>query len=331
MIASFDTDALPAAEGEVLEKLLKKIHEPYDPFQDWEDWRLWMLCIRGNVLDLTKAAPAYSPAIARMLAVSVMGLALHDLQKRHDTEGRELRRYAKTHPLLSAEEVPEDRLAYVDNWGFVHWQRQKRLIALIQLYEYLTQPVSDWMPPEIKQVNFPKPWLEYIDSFDLGFRMSLWGRTEHWNNAAHAQTTTELQSPSQASASNKQSISDLCRAPFSKADFSELLVRLGVIDSGNNCLTNDLKGPARGKRGAFIAAYRVLHRARLMEPATDSQVGEALRQEYKAELGTDALAHQLTANGSVSTQATADFKRAVDKSKAWLDEWKNRHNMTDNA
>ncbi len=331
MVPTFNIGALPAAEEAELEKLIKKIHEPYDPFQDYEDWRLWMLVMRANVLDLIKGAPNYAPVITRMLATSVMGLGLHDLQKKHDAEGRELRIYAKTHPLLSAEEVPKEGLAYVDNWGLVHWQRQKRLIALIQLYEYLTQLDSNWLPPEIKQINFPSPWLEYIDSFDSGFSLSLWGLTAHWDSVEPAQTTTESQKPTQVSTSNKHLISDLCRAPFSQADFSELLVRLGVIDSEGNCLTNHLKGPARSKRGAFTAAYRVLHRAGLLEPVTNSQLGEVLSNTYGAEMGVDVLSHELTANGMALTRTTADFRRAVDTCKEWLKEWKTRLNMPDNA
>jgi hypothetical protein len=333
MSLSFNQGALPAPEEAELENLIKKIHEPYpyDPFQDWEDWRLWMLSIRGHVLAFIKKSPDHLPVITRILATSVMSLALYDLQKKHDAEGRELRAYAKTHPLLSAEEVPKEGIAYVDNWGFVHWQRQKRLIAQIQLYEYLTQPNSDWLPPETKRVNLPMPWLEYINSFDAGFSMSLWGTTAHWSSAPPAQTTTESQNTHQATPSSKQFISDLCRPPLSQADFSELLVRLGAIDSEGNCLTNNLKGKASSKRGAFIAAYRVLHRADLLEPVTNSQLGEVLSNTYQAEMGAEVLSKELTGKGMAPENATSDFTRAVDICKEWLAEWKTRLKITDNA
>jgi hypothetical protein len=332
MIPAFNIGALPAAEEAELEKLLQIIHTHYDPFQDWEDWRLWMLAIRGKTLDLARVSPNYAPVITRMLANSVMGLAMHDLQKKHDTEGIELKMYAKTHPLLSAEEVPKEGFAYVENWGFIHWQRQQRLIALIQLYEYLNHPNSDWLPPETKQINFPSAWLAYINSFDTGFRLSLWGATAHWGNTSPAHINPNLQAARPA-LSAKLFVRDICRPPLCQDDFSDLLVRLGVIDSEGNCMTNHLKGPARSKRGAFTAAYRVLHRAGLLEPVSDSQLGEVLSNTYRAELGPDVLSYELTAKGMAPAlaKATASFIRAVDTCKEWLTEWKARLNMPDNA
>lgn len=118
-------------------------------------------------------------------------------------------------------------------------------------------------------------------------------------------------------------VAGLCQSGFTKADLNELLVRLAVLDSKGNCLTNDLRGKARGKRGAFTAAYRVLHRAGLLAPtATDREWAEAFKKEYKADLGTAVIAHKLTSHGQAASSSPGPFRRAVADADEWVESWK---------
>lgn len=119
-------------------------------------------------------------------------------------------------------------------------------------------------------------------------------------------------------------VAELCLGSFTTADLSNLLVRLAVLDTKGNCLTNELRGKARGKRGAFTAAYRVLHRAGLLAPvATDREWADAFRKEYKVELGADVITHQITPHGHAVDSTPIPFQRAVDDATVWVAEWKN--------
>lgn len=114
----------------------------------------------------------------------------------------------------------------------------------------------------------------------------------------------------------------LCCEPFTPADLKGLLLRLGVVNSAGTCLTNDLQGKARGQRGAFAAAYRVLHRAGLLNATiTDREWADVFKREYGADLGAGAIAHQLTAHGQAKNLTPGPFQKAVDKADVWVKEW----------
>lgn len=128
-------------------------------------------------------------------------------------------------------------------------------------------------------------------------------------------------------AAGASAVADLCRTDngFTLTDLSALLLRLAVIDAAGTCLTNKLRGKAQGKRGAFTAAYRVLHRAGLLNAtATDREWAGAFKVEYGADLGDDAIAHQLTAHGQAHDNAPGAFQKAVVTAHAWVSEWKAR-------
>ncbi|AWM34184.1 hypothetical protein DDQ68_16160 [Hymenobacter nivis] len=118
-------------------------------------------------------------------------------------------------------------------------------------------------------------------------------------------------------------VAELCCNGFAPPNLNDLLKRLKVIDTDGNCLTNKLLGKAQGKRGAFTAAYRVLHRAGLLAPtATDKVWADAFKKEYDANLGADVIAHQLTPHGQAPTSAPGPFQSAVADAIEWVNERK---------
>lgn len=120
-------------------------------------------------------------------------------------------------------------------------------------------------------------------------------------------------------------VADLCRNGFTPADLTNLLLRLAVVDAGGTSITNELRGKARGQRGAFTAAYRVLHRAELLAPtATDKLWAAAFQNEYGVTLGADVIAHQLTPHGHAQTLAPGPFRKAVADATEWVNVWKSR-------
>lgn len=138
-------------------------------------------------------------------------------------------------------------------------------------------------------------------------------------------TTEPLQPGSPALETPVPTVADLCRLPFTPADLSELLVRLKVISPAGTCLTNDLKGKAQGPRAAFTAAYRVLHRAGLLNPVVDDKTwATAFLQAYGAKLGKGAISHKLTVHGTAFTPAPLPFTEAVNTTREWVNEWQNR-------
>ena len=123
---------------------------------------------------------------------------------------------------------------------------------------------------------------------------------------------------------NAPTVADLCRLPFTPAGLNELLVRLKVISPAGTCLTNDLKGKAQGPRAAFTAAYRVLHRAELLNPVVDKVWAAAFLQAYGAKLGKCAISHKLTVHGTATAAAPLPFTEAVNIAREWVNEWQSR-------
>lgn len=118
-------------------------------------------------------------------------------------------------------------------------------------------------------------------------------------------------------------VAELCRPPFTKADLSNLLQHLRLIDSSGICLTNSLEGKGAGLRSKFTAAYRVLHRAQLMEStANDAEWASAFRTEYHAEIGETAQKHELTAHGKAVATSSLPFQKGVDEVNAWVINWR---------
>lgn len=137
---------------------------------------------------------------------------------------------------------------------------------------------------------------------------------------------TELQihqSSTPAPSLIRTTVDELCVSPFTKLDLDRLLQHLRLIDSQNNCLTNNLEGKGAGLRSKFTAAYRVLHRARLMEAtAYDAEWASAFRTEYHAEIGEAAQKHELTNHGKAVSTSSMPFKKGVDEVLAWVIDWR---------
>lgn len=176
-------------------------------------------------------------------------------------------------------------------------------------------------------------WQQLPSPSDVG---ELLAKVEHFFYCWHTFQEAEAGSPAATAtpapvadtphpAPDAPTVADLCHNGFIPHDLAELLQRLAVIDAAGNCLTNDLRGKGRGKRGAFTAAYRVLHRAGLLAPTvTDKEWAAAFKKEYGANLGADVIAHQLTAHAHAPQSAPGPFQRAVDDAAEWVAEWKSR-------
>ncbi|GAB3877145.1 hypothetical protein GCM10028824_36520 [Hymenobacter segetis] len=130
-------------------------------------------------------------------------------------------------------------------------------------------------------------------------------------------------SPAPASNPARTTIEELCIAPFTKSDLDQLLQQLRLIDSQNNCLTNNLEGKAAGLRSKFTAVYRVLQRARLMDStANDAEWANAFRSAYHAEIGEAAQKHELTAHGHAASTSSQPFKKGVAEVTTWVSNWR---------
>jgi hypothetical protein len=198
----------------------------------------------------------------------------------------------------------------------------------LRAYADAEQLAATRLAVEIMDSN---PQYDYPAAYRNGREVDYW-QAKNLSYADSKRVLRLLASPAPASGlplaiyvADNTTVGDLCRAGLTLADLKDLLIRLAVIDTTGKCLTNNLKGKAQGKRGAFTAAYRVLHRAGLLAPtATDKEWAGAFKKEYEAELGTDVIAHKLTQHGQASSRAPGPFQQAVADATEWVSEWKSR-------
>jgi hypothetical protein len=132
-----------------------------------------------------------------------------------------------------------------------------------------------------------------------------------------------VKSPAPASTPTRTTVEELCIAPFAKSDLDQLLQHLRLIDSQNKCLTNHLEGKGAGPRSKFTAAYRVLHRAGLMDATVnDAEWANAFLMAYHANIGEAAQSHELTAHGHAAHKTSQPFKKGVAEATAWVSDWR---------